>query len=75
MMNLGRGELKYTQDRGKILEENGIRKIRSMHPGRKNIPFDPLQGPLVNLLNCIIIYYCFTIYISLNIILCQDHIM
>lgn len=55
MMNLGRGELKYTQDRGKILEENGIRKIRSMHPGRKNIPFDPLQGPLVNLLNCIII--------------------
>jgi len=75
MMNLGRGELKYTQDRGKILEENGIRKIRSMHPGRKNIPFDPLQGPLVNLLNCIIIYYCFTICISLNIILCQDHIM
>lgn len=75
MMNLGRSELKYTQDRGKISKENGIRKIRSMHPGRKNIPFDPLQGPLVNLLNCIIIYYCCTIYISLNIILCQDHIM
>ena len=25
-MNLGRGELKYTQDRGKILEENGDKK-------------------------------------------------
>ena len=75
MMDLGRSELKYTQDRGKILEENGVRKIRSMHPGRKNIPFDLLQGPLVNLLNCIIIYYYCTIYISLNIILCQDHIM
>ena len=37
MTNLGRSELKFTQDRGKIMEENGVRKIRPMHPGRKNI--------------------------------------
>lgn len=37
MTNLGRSELKFTQGRGKIMEENGVRKIRPIHPGRKNI--------------------------------------
>lgn len=44
MTNLGRSELKFTQDRGKIMEENGVRKISPIHPGRKNILWSSLRS-------------------------------